>query len=70
MPVEFHYDRDKKVLRGAMISSMTMQEFAAALEEITTSEQFPPNIRTLWDLRELDFKTFDRNFEERLIDIQ
>ena len=70
MSIEFRYDREKEVLFGMMTSPLTPEEVAATLKDITESDQFPPDIRTLWDLRELDLKDLDRSVANRLISVQ
>ncbi|MCF6187007.1 MAG: hypothetical protein L3J49_05955 [Desulfobulbaceae bacterium] len=49
---------------------MTEEEFQTSLQEILQSAQFPPDTRTLWDLRELDFSTIDSLMEKRFITIR
>ncbi len=70
MPIEFRYDRKKEILCVAVKNPFTFEEFEEAVKDIINSDQFPPDIRALWDLRELDFNDIDRSFEERLINIQ
>jgi len=70
MPISFYYDREKEALYGTMTGQITEDEFQASLQEILQSDQFPPDTRTLWDLRELDFKTIDSLMEKRLINIR
>jgi len=70
MPISFHYDRGKKIIYGTMTGQITEDEFQASLQEILQSEHFPPETRTLWDLRELDFSTIDTLLEKRLINIR
>ncbi len=70
MPVELRYDRDKEVLLATVSTPLTLKDFEAAMKGITRSDQFPSDIRTLWDVRELDFSDIDRSFEKCLIDIR
>jgi hypothetical protein len=69
MPIEFRYDPEKKALFGAMTSPLSLDEYRSTVAAIVQSEEFPPEIRTLWDLRELEFTAIDRGFEEKLISI-
>lgn len=69
MPIEFRYDPEKEALFGTMKSPMTFEEYRSSIEAIARSKEFPSDIRTLWDLRELEFNEIDRSFEERLISI-
>ena len=70
MPITLRYDRKKKVLYGTMTGQVTEEEFQATLQEILQSDQFPPDTGTLWDLRELDFRTIDTPLEKRFINIR
>ena len=69
MPIEFRYDPEKEALFGTMKSPMTLEEYRSSIEAIVRSKEFPPDIRTLWDLGELEFNDVDRSFEESLISI-
>ena len=69
MPMEFRFDSRKKALFGSIKSPLTLEEYRSSLEKIVQSKEYPPDTRTLWDLRELDFSQIDRNFEESLINI-
>ena len=70
MPVKLRYDREKEILCVAVENPFKLEEFEAAVKDIIESDQFPPDIGAVWDLRELDFTVFDRSFEEELINIQ
>ena len=69
MPMDFRYDQEKEALFGTLNDPFTLQEYRSSIEAIVQSKEFPPDIRTLWDLRGLGFKAIDRNFEEHLISI-
>jgi len=59
MPVEMRYDPEKRALYGVCISPMTLEETRDTIAELLESDRFPPNIRTLWDMREFDFRDMD-----------
>ncbi len=40
------------------------------MEAVARSSEFPPDVDTLWDLRELDFTEIDSNFERELIQVR
>ena len=54
----------------AVPSPLTLDYFEEAMKVITRSDQFPPDIRTIWDVRELDFSNIDLSFEKLLISIR
>jgi hypothetical protein len=70
MPIEFRYDLKKKAIFGTVKSPATIEDFKAAMNAVMTSDQFPPDMRTLWDMRELDFTQIDRNFQTKLVKIR
>ncbi len=70
MPVELRYDGEKEFLLVAVNGPLTLDEFEAALKDITRSDQFPPNTKAIWDMREMDLSDIDRSSEERMIDIR
>jgi hypothetical protein len=69
MPMEFQYDPNKKALFGMIEDPLTIEEYRSSIESIVGSEEFPPDIRTLWDMRNFEFKGVDREFEEALIGV-
>lgn len=69
MPMEFRYDPNKKALFGHIEDPLTLEEYRSSIASIVVSEEFPPDIRTLWDLRDFDFNGVDRVFEEALVGI-
>jgi hypothetical protein len=68
--VELCYDSEKKALFGAIQHPMTFEEFHEVNRLITQSSEFPPDVRTLWDLRKLDFAEIEQLYQESLIDIR
>ena len=70
MPIELRYDRKQGVLYSVVTSPITLEEFGASMARIIQSDDYPPDVRTLWDLRELDFEPVYRPFEEQVIDIR
>ncbi len=70
MPVELYYDKKKDALFGIMRGLITIEENENALNTIMKSDQYPPDIRTLWDVREQDFTNIDADFEMRLIELR
>ena len=70
MPIEFRYDREKEILHLVMESPLTLEEVRAAMKDVTSSDEFSPDVGTMWDLRALDFSHVDRAFEESVIEIR
>jgi hypothetical protein len=70
VPIEYRYDRDKKTLYGSVTSPLTIPQLEEMLVGVTSSKDFPPDTRTLWDLRGVDFEGIDRGFEELVISVR
>ena len=70
MPIECRYDRERNALFCMVSSPLTTEEFEQVMGGITQSNEFPPDTRTLWDLRGIDFGNIDRAFEEQVIEIR
>ena len=70
MPIEYRFNREKGILYGSMSGELVVEAFADAIAEIVASPEFHPDVSTLWDLRDVDFTTIDRSFEEQLVAIR
>lgn len=55
MPIELRFDREKKILHLITGNEVTVEEFDCALNDITHSEDYSPDVPTLYDMRGLDF---------------
>ena len=69
MTIALKYDKDTDILRITTGEVFTAPEFESSLNEILDSDNFPPDIKTIWDLTRLDFSKIDSNFETSLIQI-
>ena len=70
MPIQFKYNQNKDVLYGSIEGQLTFDEFKLMLEQIVESKEFRPDVRTLWDLRNLDFAKVDEQFERQILQIR
>lgn len=70
MPIDLHYDQEKKALYGTLRNPLTIDDIKSEVVTIKESADYPIDVRTLWDLRQLDFNEIDRSFEEMLIDFR
>jgi len=69
MPIELIFDKQCKLLHIKASDQISIDDFESALQDILSSEEYPPDIATLWDLRNLDFGAISSNFEKNLIAI-
>lgn len=54
MSIEIKYDQNRNMLIIAISGTSDFEDYKSALETITRSGDYPPNVRTLWDLRNAD----------------
>ena len=69
MPIQYHFDAQRVAIFGEITSPLTFEEFRTAIGSVVGSKEFPPNVRTLWDMREFKFKEVNKEFEEGLISV-
>lgn len=70
MPIQFKYNQNNDVLYGSIEGQLTFDEFKLMLEQVVESSEFRPDVKTLWDLRNLDFSKVDENFERQILQIR
>jgi len=70
MSIEVEFNRDKNFLRVTIIGLPSLQDFEAVLTQITTSNEYPPNINAVWDLRKADFMTADDKLFRHIIELR
>ncbi len=70
MSFDIRFDRKKKILIVTVGDTFTVEEFQTAMEEITRSTQYAPDIDALWDLRAMDFEKIDASYLQRIIQIR
>lgn len=70
MAVSFTYDTEHQVLIGKVSGSPTLEELTGSVAGVTGSQEYPPDVNTLWDLRDMEFHNIDYQFGEKLIDFR
>lgn len=70
MPLNIDYDPEAKRVRVAVSGAPTVEQFQTALEEITASDQFPPDADTIYDFRDADFSGLSRDALLRFIEVR
>jgi len=61
MPLSVQFDRDKNLLQVKAIDMVTIEEFGEVLEEMTSSDEYPPDTPAVWDLRAFEFSILNRD---------
>lgn len=67
MPIDYHYNPDKRALYGVMSGDLSVQEYTDVGKDIVSSDLHPPDIRSIWDLTALNFSATSRGLLENLI---
>lgn len=67
MSIEIKYDQNRKILSISISGKSNFDEYTSALETITSSSDYPPNIRTLWDLRKADLSSANLNSIKEIV---
>jgi len=70
MSITYKYEPEKDAIYAAIEGKMTFEEFQLTLVKFTEIENFPPNTRSLWDLRKMDFSIIDWDFSKQLVAIR
>ena len=68
--IDIKYDKDRKMLNIAVSGKSGFEEFSSALEKITTSKEYPPNTRAVWDIRNADFSWANLQLVKEAVNIR
>lgn len=69
MGADIHIDPQNRFLVVTVEGTYSLAEFKETLDDITGSDQFPPDIDVLWDLRTMDFGSINVSFWRTMIDV-
>lgn len=67
MPITTNYNPELNILFGSIEGIISLEEAQAALNAIVTSNDFPPDVDTLWDVRLMDTAQVNTDFEKMLL---
>ena len=70
MPIHFTFDKEKNILYCVANGTLTPDEFYNKTLSMTQSSEYSADVRTLWDIRNLDFDIIDTDFQKKLIAIR
>ncbi len=70
MSMDLHYDANKKILACLCKGPLSADEFKATLALIVSSQEYPPDVNLLWDVREVDANSFDKSLVSRVVSIR
>ncbi len=70
MTIEIKYDQNRELLHISVQGTPDFDEFASIFETITNSNDYPPNIRAIWDFRNSDISSVNSEMLKHLIEIR
>lgn len=70
MPINIRFDKEKNALYVSMEGKATIDDFQAAIKHVAENSEFPPNIRTLCDMRKFDFKSMDMDSLKNIVSME
>jgi hypothetical protein len=70
MTIKLVYNSSGNYLLATIEGALTRDDFSQAMDEITSSEKYSPEVNTIWDLRKLYFGHMDEDFERSIIAIR
>lgn len=67
MTVQHSYDSDNEFLLIKISDTLVWEELKELAIKIASSNDFPANVNTLYDMTEMDFSNITTEFEEKVI---
>ena len=68
--IEINYDQNRKMLNISVSGTSDFDEFSSTLETITSSTDYPPNVRAVWDIRKADFSFANFHLVREVVNIR
>ena len=70
MPIKYKYHKEKDILLVTAEGEVSLDDLDRLLNDITRSTEFPPDIRTIWDIRKAKLPPSNTDYEERYVTIR
>lgn len=70
MDLKISYDSQLLILTCTVTGYLTIESYQKALQEILSSNEYPCDVATLWDLRDMDFSNIDLAFQKKLVEVR
>jgi len=68
--MDLQYDKNKKILTCLCKGPVSTGEFKASLALMVSSQEYPPAVDVLWDVREADPASFDISLVGQAVSIR
>jgi len=66
MAIKLEYKPSQNILIGAMEGTLSIEMYKQTMDKIISTNEYPTDVPTLWDLRKLDFSSIDSNFVDQV----
>ena len=70
MPIKLIYNQSQKFLTVRVEGHLSIDDVETAILKIFESKEFPHDVNTLWDVRQLSFDDIDIAFIKRLVAVR
>lgn len=70
MPLICNYDPVKVALYCVAEGEVSIEDFINLMQQIVSSKEYAPDVRTLWDIRKLDSSSITRKLADQLIELR
>ena len=67
MAIEFTHHPENNILLIKISGVLEMEQLKLAAEKLLTSDTYPKDINTIYDLQDMDFSNITREFEDKVI---
>jgi len=67
MAIDFIYDNASEILIVTISGQLDMAALQIAAQKLTSSNEFPSNVNTIYDMTKMDFSNITTEFEENVI---
>ena len=70
MPIHIHYNPELNYIVLKPVGVLTIKMLSDLDGPLISSEEFPPDVNTIWDMRETDYSNINKTFLEELIELR
>ena len=70
MPIKCTYNKQENYLECIVDGELTIDIFKRTLNSLMTSDEHPPDVDTLWDLRNFDFANVDADTQRQWVELR
>ena len=68
MAIKSTYDINLNILFLTVNGSLSFDDFKDCMVKLLSSNDYPPDVDTIWDLNNMEFDSFDLTFHQQVVD--